>query len=754
MDKRWDFRLVEEKYKRSKKRWESEGDQLVFIDTPPPYPGPNWHIGAVLSYTLQDFVARSLRKLGYKVVFPCCFDGNGIPIELYLEKYKKIYPKDYPREEFVKICRKVLDEWRANMKEILVIYLCSMDYDNIYNTDDHDYRKFTQETFRKLWNEGLIYKGKRPSLYCPKCKTVIGESEVEYKTEKGKLVYIRFKLKDSEDYITIATTRPEYLGACKLILVHPDDERYKNYHGKKAIVPIYNREVEIRPHPNANPEFGTGAVMICSFGDWSDVQIFREFGLEPVEIIDLDGKFKIDPIRGLSTKDAREKMIEVLEREGFVEKIEDIEHDVPVHERCETEIEIVPIEAYFLKQLEFVEDLKEIIKYIKFYPERYRQNLVNWINSLKTDWPISRNRYYATEVPVWICEKCNHVELGEGYVIPWKEEKVCPKCGAKMRGETDVLDTWMDSSISVLYLVKSYCERENLDWREAFRKAITIRPQGYDIIRTWLYYSILRVYQLEGTNAFDWVIINGMGLDKHGRKMSKRYGNVIDPVDLVEKYGADAIRFWFAMEVQVGEDYRINEDKIAGISKFFNKLWNIARYIKQYPKVDSVKDLYPTDEWIVEEAKLLEKQTIEHLKNFEFCKVARELYNFVWDKFANHYIELSKNRAKNGDQRVYYTLYYVMDTVLRILNIFSPATTWYLYKELFGEDVEVKKLNDPGKIKHELIFKGKKLLEFNKEVWKIKTERGMKLKDEIQIEIPKELKDFEEDLKAMHHIVT
>ena len=753
MDKRWDFKFVEEEYKKNKKRWDSKGEKIVFIDTPPPYPAAVWHIGAVLSYTLQDFMARSLRKLGYKVVFPCCFDGNGIPIELYLEKYEKVYPTNYSREEFIKKCREVLDKWRSNMKNILVDYLCSMDYDNIYNTDDPKYREFTQNTFRKLWKEGLIYKGKRPSLYCPKCKTVIGESEVEHKTEKSKLVYLKFKIKDTNEYIIIATTRPEYLGACRLILVHPNDERYTKFHGKKAIVPLYNTEVEIKPHPNANPEFGTGAVMICSFGDWSDVQIFREFGLEPVEIIDLDGKFRIGPIKGLTTKEAREKIIEVLEREGFVEKIEEIEHDVPIHERCETEIEIIPIEAYFLKQLEFGEDLKKVVKYIKFFPGRYTQNLINWIDSLKTDWPISRNRYYATEVPVWVCEKCGYIDLGEGYVKPWQEEKDCPKCGAKMKGEVDVLDTWMDSSISILYLVKSYCERNNLDWRTTFKKAITIRPQGYDIIRTWLYYTILRVYQLERTNAFDWVVINGMGLDKHGRKMSKRYGNVIEPESLIEKYGADATRFWYAMEVQVGEDYRINEDKIAGISKFFNKLWNIVRYIKQYPKIDSIENLYPTDEWIIEEVKLLEKNAVKYLSNLEFCKLARELYNFVWDTFASHYIELSKNRAKNGDQRVYYTLYRVIDTVLQLLNIFSPAISWYLYRELFNKDVEEKTILDPGKINHYLILRGRELIEFNKLVWKTKTERGMKLKDDIQIEIPENLKIFEEDLRALHHII-
>ncbi len=758
LDKRWNFKDLEEKYKQEYKYWFGEGNRGIFvIDTPPPYPAPLWHIGAALSYVLQDFIARSKRKLGYKVVFPCGFDGNGLPIEFYLEKYEKVKFGSIPREEYLKLCRQKLDEWRAKMKEILRNLLISMDFDNQYNTDDPDYRAFTQLTFAKVWKKGLVYEGEYPVNYCPKCKTPIADAEIERKKVKGKLVYLKFKVKETGEDLIIATTRPELLAACKVVIVHPEDERYKHLHYKTAIVPYYNTEVKIIPHKAANPEFGTGAVMICSFGDWVDVQIFRELGLEPVKIIDEDGRLLVEPVKGLKTKEARERIIEFLKEKGYVVKVEEIEHDVPVHERCETEIEIIPMKEYYLKQVEFKEDMKKLANELKFYPERYRQNLINWIESVSIDWPISRRRWYATEIPVWKCEKCGYIYVPEDgkYHQPWKEEMTCPKCGAKMKGEERVFDTWMDSSVSILYVLNKYAKEFGFrDYEEFLRKAITLRPQGYDIIRTWLYYTLLRTYQLTGTKAFDEVVINGMGLDKHGRKMSKRYGNVIYPEEMIEKYGADTLRFWFAMEVQVGEDYRINEQKIAGIAKFFNKLWNVARYISQYPKPENFDEskLKPTDKWIVEEAKRLENFAIEAFEKYEFFRVARELYNFVWDKFANHYIELTKARARQGDESVYYALYYVLETILRILNVFAPATTNYLYRIFFGEDADSKPLEYKGKVNYNILWKGEKLMEFNNLVWKTKAEKGIKLKDPIGMNIPKELEEFKEDLVALHKL--
>jgi len=329
---------IEQWYKENYKYFFGEGDKILIIDTPPPYPAPLWHIGAALSYAFQDFIARGFRKLGYKVIFPEGFDGNGIPIEMYLEKYEKIPFGSIDREEK---CRQILDSWREKMDKILKDLLLSMDFEHRYNTDDPEYRALTQKTFAELWEKGLIYEAEYPINYCPHCKTAIADAEIERKIKKTKLVYIKFKIKDSDDYITVATTRPELLGACKAIIVHPDDERYKKYHNKIAIVPYYNREIPIIPHKMADPNFGTGAVMICSYGDWVDVQIFRELQLKPEKIIDENGRLTIEPVKGLTTKEGREKMIEVLKQLGVVEKIEEIEHSVPVHERCETEIEII-----------------------------------------------------------------------------------------------------------------------------------------------------------------------------------------------------------------------------------------------------------------------------------------------------------------------------------------------------------------------------------------------------------------------------
>ncbi|OYT42581.1 MAG: valine--tRNA ligase [Candidatus Aenigmarchaeota archaeon ex4484_224] len=769
--KRWSKEIEKKMLETWEKEWSkiysfniNSKKPIFVIDTPPPYVAPFWHIGAAISYAMQDMIARIFRMLGFEVLYPIGLDRNGIPIEWYVEKYEGLSIAKTPREEFLKRCKELLDEYSIKMLELMKRFLISGDFENVYMTDSEQYRKITQATFIELWKKGLIYKDLRPSNYCPRCKTVIADNEVLHEKRKTKLVYIKFKIKRENQFITIATTRPELLGACKLIIFNPNDERWKKFEGKIAIVPLYGLEVPIKARNEANPEFGSGALMVCSYGDLEDVKILREEKIEPTIIIDENGIMKDKLLNGLTIKRAREKIVKLLKESGYIEKIEEIEHNVPIHDKCRTEIEILALEEFYLKQMDFLKDLLEIQKEIKWHPEFHRQKLIDWINSVSIDWPISRRRFYGTEIPIWYCKKCGYIYVPEGgkYYQPWRENpdiEKCPKCGAnEWIGETRIFDTWMDSSISILFITK-YMQDEEF-FKKTFENGIKLRPQGYDIIRTWLYYTLLRVYQLIGKKAFDHIFINGMGLDEKGRKMSKSLGNVIEPEEVLNEIGAEPLRLWAAMECTIGSDYRVSKEKIKGTSKFLTKLINIARYISQFPLIEEWKNLEKSDEWIINYWFKIKKDVIENYRDFDFHLAAQSLYKFVWDIFASHYIELSKKRAmlngfgENEAKSAWFTLHFILKEILKMFAPIIPATTDFIYRKLYGKSVHLEEFGEIGEIDENLIEIGEKLIEFNSKVWNLKKEKGKSLKDKIEIEIPSELKDFEKDLIAMHNIIS
>ncbi len=402
-------------------------DENFTIDTPPPYPsGRPWHIGAAAHYAQIDMIARTARMAGKNVFFPLGIDRNGLPVELYTEKKHGIRMRETERGKFLEMCSEALDDLEAEMIQIMKNLGLSGDFVNYYRTDSEEYRALTQATFIDLWNKGLIYIANRPNNYDWVSGTTIADAEIIYLDLPTKLAYMKFKLKDSDKTIIIASTRPELLCSCKTIIVNPEDGRYANYIGKKVIVPISNQEVEIKTHHSAQKEFGTGAVMVCSYGDHNDVALFREFKLEEIIAIGLDGRMTdaAGEYSGLKPKQARTKIIEDLEKKGFIEKIEDVVHRTPVSERSKNPIEIIPMEEYYLKQLDSIEKLKKLGSEIEFFPSMHKQILMNWLDSINIDWPISRRRFYGTEIPIWYCNNCSepHVPEPGKYYKPWKEK--------------------------------------------------------------------------------------------------------------------------------------------------------------------------------------------------------------------------------------------------------------------------------------------------------------------------------------------
>ncbi|MCX6821553.1 MAG: valine--tRNA ligase [Candidatus Aenigmarchaeota archaeon] len=737
--------------------------KVFTIDTPPPYPsGRPWHIGAAAHYSQIDMIARTARMMGFEVFFPIGIDRNGLPVENYTEKKYNISIHETSREKFINLCVTALDDLEAEMIQIMKVMGLSGDFDNYYRTDSKEYRTLTQTTFIKLWDKGLIYEDTRPNNYCIKCGTTIADAEIEYEELPTELIYIKFKMKETGKDIIIATTRPELLCSCQAIIYNPKDERYKDLEGKHAIVPIFSKEVPILAHPYAKQEFGSGIVMICSYGDYSDVRMFRELKLKEIIAITPEGKMgkNAGNYAGLSIKDARNKIIQDLEKAGLIQKKENIMHRTPLCYRSKTPIEIIPMKEYYLKQIDFIPELLKIAKNMKFYPERHRQILIDWINSLTIDWPVSRRRYYGTEIPIWYCKNCKKACLPEPekYYQPWKDNppfKTCPHCKSEkgFEGETRTFDTWMDSSISPLFISK-YGKDDDF-----FKKTFPagIRPQAKDIIRTWLHYTILRCYQLTKKQAFEGAWIMGYGVDEEGKRMSKSKGNVVDPLPILEKYGGDIFRFWNASEAGLGSDFRYSNDKIESSAKFLTKLWNISRFISMFPE-EKKAELTETDKWILSELNELIKKCIEGYESFDFFIPATALREFTWNLFASHYLEMAKSRAygqgfdEEEQKAAWYTLHLVLKTLLKLFAPISPFITDYVWKELYGkESIHLESLSKP-EWGFGLEKSTGKITEFNTEIWKTKKDKGLSLKTEIEVKIPKELKQFEKDLINMHNI--
>ena len=720
---------------------------------------------------------------GFDVLFPLGLDRNGLPIEIAAEKKFKVSPFEISRDKFIECCEKIINESSADTKESfakLGISFTSYKEGNhigaVYKTDSPEYRALTQATFIELYKKGLIYQEDYLTNWDTKLRTAIADSEIKREEKETFVNYVKFKLKDSKEHITIATTRPELLCTAALIIYNPSDDRYKHLKNKKAIVPIFKIEVPIIEHKDADPKFGSGLVFMSkSAGDQDAVRFLREMGIKPVSAVGLDGKMNehAKQFKGLKTKEAREKIIEEIKNQNLLEKQEKITHSVPVSERSGAEIEFVAVPEFYLKQLEFKNEIKKIANQIKFYPEESKKILDDWINSLSIDWPISRRRFYATPIPLWHSKDKTLTALPPKgkYFIPWKESP--PKNALVFKnqkntnktvkdfpkidwlGETRVLDTWMDSSISELYIINYPSEFS----KKAF--PVSLRPQGKEIVRTWLYYTLLRGYLETKRPAFKAAWIHQHLTDEKGERMSKSKGNIINPKEIIQQHGAEAIRLWSAIEGNLAkQDLKVSKERIQAELKTINKLLNVARFVLQFKKPKNKPNLTDLDKAFIKFIDNLTKKIEFNYDDYNFYKPAVKLKGFLWETFASHYIELVKARAYNRDNKFtkketesgIFTLYYLIERLILLLNPIIPQVTSIIAKELklnIGKFPSIKEL----KIKEESYLIN--LIEnFNREIWKTKKEKNLTLKDPTSdIKIPIELKPFEKDLIACHNLI-
>ena len=785
--------------------FEGTGRRPVWsIDTPPPYPSGKWHIGAVAGYSLIDMIARSKRMAGFDVLFPWGVDRNGINIELTLEKKSGKRMQDFPggREAFLEACSREIQQYSDDMVRIATRVGLSADFrgKDSYATDAPDYRAFSQACFLDLFAAGLVVEDLRPNAYDPKLGTAIADADIYYEERKTRLNDVRWTVKETGEAIVISTTRPELVCACRAVLVHPDNAATRHLVGKHAVLPkgVHGRAagddvVPIRAHPHVKTDFGSGVMMVCSYGDQADVGLFRELELEPIAAIGMDGKMAAvaGPLAGLKVEEARKKAIETLEAGGLMAGHKETDQKFPKSERSGAAVELILLKEWYVKQVDFTGDLRRIAGAIDFHPAKHRQLLLDWIDTVTIDWPISRRRWYHTEIPLWFLR--GHEDEETPYVVvppsspdqdgkhryhqPWRH---APPAGSRVlhrgtrqdlgtleafleehghdkmhvHGETKVFDTWMDSSVSNLYILRQYQDRP---WAKAHKASV--RPQGRDIVRTWLYYTVLKSFLLHKAGAkvpevaFEHAWITGLGMDKQGRKMSKSLGNVIDPDEVVKKVGSDAFRLWIAGESTVGDDFRINEEKIAGAGKFLQKLANVAAFVAKFPQPSArPARLHPSDEWILGELDATTAEAVRCYADLDFFTPANGVRGFVWNTFAPHYLEMVKGRAYAGDEAACWTLHQVLRTVLLLLAPVTPFCSHYYGKGVYGLDVHRAAFPRPAGHRRNAETTAE-IVAFNSDVWKAKQEQGLSLGAPIaNVVVPAGLKEFEAELRDMHKL--
>ena len=733
LDKEYNSQKVEEKWLNLWKDemyyfdWNSKKPHYI-IDTPPPYPTGSFHIGNTLNWCYIDFIARYKRMKGYEVMFPQGWDCHGLPTEVKVEEKYGISKNDVPRGKFRELCVAFTEENIEKMRKTMKRMGFSVDWSKEYITMYPEYYSKTQLSFVRMYNKGLIYKSYHPVIYCPRCQTTIALAEIEYKSGKTTLNYINF-----DDGVIIATTRPELIPACVAIAVNPSDERYKHLVGKKVRVPTTEYEVEIIEDEEVDPEFGTGIVMICTFGDRQDVKWWKKHNLELRIILDNNGLLneKAGKYRGLTIKEARERILKDLKNEGRLLKQEEIDHNVGVCWRCKTPVEIIAEEQWFVKVER--DKILNAARKIKWIPNHMLSRLESWVEGMEWDWVISRQRIFATPIPVWYCKKCGKIKIAKEEwlpVDPTKDKPLEPcECGStEFVGEDDVLDTWMDSSITSLIIS---------GWPNLREYPTSLRPQGHDIIRTWAFYTILRSIALVNQIPWHEIVINGMVLGEDGRKMSKSLGNIIQPDEVIEKYGADALRQWAASGV-VGSDVIFTWKEVISASRFQQKFWSILRFtmlhIKDYkPSNEDLNYLRDADKWILSKLNRLIKEVDEHMENYRFGDALKAIRSFAWYEYADNYLEIVKNRlyAGNEDEKraARYVLYKTMDVLCRLIAPFTPFLAEECWSKFKDGSVHLQSYPKPdeGLIDEEAEKKGEVIKEIVVAIRRFKHDKGMAL---------------------------
>ncbi|MEM4755700.1 MAG: valine--tRNA ligase [Candidatus Woesearchaeota archaeon] len=680
------------------------------IDTPPPTVSGKMHIGHAFSYAQGDFIARFQRMIGKAVFYPFGTDDNGLPTERLVEKEKKVQGHQMPKKAFRELCLETVNalkpEFIRPWKELGI----SANFKESYSTIDAHCQATSQRSFLELYEAGFIKKKQIPTAWCTTCRTAIAQAEFENKELESTFNDIIFIVEGKP--VIISTTRPELLPACVAVFVNPNDKRYTHLHGKTIQVPLFGHQVPILTDNAVSMDKGSGVVMCCTFGDKTDIEWWQRFSLPLRVVITPDGKMNhhAKQFEGLSIKEARAAMLAALEQEGALVHQQQIVHAVNVHERCQTEIELLNTPQWFIELLEHKEILLSLADKINWYPEHMKVRYEHWVKNLSWDWCISRQRYYGVPIPVWYCKSCNTIipaqksQLPVDPLVDQPPVSQCPECGdSALIPEEDVLDTWATSSLTP-QIATNWIQDPTRKETFSSMFPMSLRMQAHDIIRTWAFYTIVKAYYHHKDIPWKNIMISGHALDPKGQKMSKSKGNTVDPIAMMKKYNADALRYWAAGS-KLGDDLPFLEKELVTGNKTITKLYNAAKFsflhLQDYtPTTLSTKELEPIDQWLFVHCSDLIKQATFSFKQYEYSKAKQETDYFFWHLFCDQYLEISKGRLYNPDifgiekrRSAQYTLYHVLLSVIKLFAPIMPHITEEIYQMYYRQHEKEKSIH-------------------------------------------------------------
>jgi len=741
--KRFNHKIIQEKwinYWKENNTFQfdlNKNEKIFSIDTPPPFVSGTLHLGHVLNHSWIDFVARYHNIRGDNVYFPQGFDCHGLPVELAVEKNYGISKDD--REKFLEKCVEWVKDNIKNMREQFDDLAYSTDWDYTYRTMDDNYKYKVQKSLLFFYKKGWLYREKFPTHFCVNCETSVAKAEVGYHEEEGKLWYIKLPVVGHEgEKVTIATTRPEMMESCVGVFVHPNDDRYYHLSAAEVRLPIADRIVRIRADKDVDMNFGTGVVYCCTYGDELDIKWKLKYDLDEIQLFTKNGKMNENSkYHGLTIEEAREQIVNDLREMGLLEKIEPYEHSIIIHSErssCRKPIEYLPVYQWFINIKDFTNEIIQAGESMEWYPEKHKQRLIDWAEGLDWNWVISRQRVFGTPIPFWYCEEC-------GEIIPPNEDdlpldpiqksppvKMCPNCeSSNISPEMDVCDCWIDSSITPLAISKWLEDDEFFE--KTYMNARVHRPQGYEIIRTWLFYTLFRCKKLTGKAPFNEVMINGMVAGPDSRKMSKSFGNIVSPDEVMPDFGADAIRQWAAMG-SLGDDYpfeytwinihnkqqvsdekirkeraQLSEDKfnkkyqrryeqLIAASRFLTKIWNAYRFL--YINLDKIEisnievnidALTNIESYFFSEFNKNLGKISYYFDNYNWHEAFMVLKTFFWNELCDNYIEAIKYRFYSDDEDsgrlALKNALHLFFQILKIFSIIIPYISEEIHSIIF-----------------------------------------------------------------------
>ena len=683
------------------KEWDEKGYFKPSMDkTKPSYsivmPPPNvtgkLHMGHALDAAIQDLFIRYKRMQGYNTLWLPGTDHSALSTEAKIVAQMKeegLKKSDIGRAKFLDRAWDWTKLYGGTIVSQQKMLGCSCDWSRARFTLDEGLSKAVYTAFKRLYDKGYIYKGKRMINYCTGCHTSISDAEIEYKEEATHLWHIKYQVKDSDEYLVVATTRPETMLGDTAVAVNPKDERLKHLIGKTCILPIMNKEIPIIGDRFVEMEFGTGAVKVTPAHDMNDYQAGLDHDLPVIEVFDENLVMNdLHPdFAGMNIYDARTKIVERLQEIGALIKIEDYTHNVAKCDRCHSTIEPRISDQWFVKMSELAKPAIEAVKNddVKFIPKRYEKTFFNWMNNIK-DWCISRQIWWGHQLPVYYCEDCGEI------VVLDKTPDKCPKCGCtKFTRDEDTLDTWFSSALWP-FSTLGWPNEDAEDFKTFYPTDTLVT--GYDIIQAWVSRMIYSGLEYTGKKPFDNVFIHGIVRDSQGRKMSKSLGNGIDPLDVINEYSTDALRFSLILGITAGNDIRYMPEKLESSSNFANKLWNASKFVlmnlEDYDGIYDEKDLCKEDKWILSKLNTLVKEVTNNIDNFDIGVSTQKIYDFIWNEFCDWYIEICKTRLydKTSTTRkaAQFTLNKVLQDSLKLLHPVMPFITEEIYTKLYNDD--------------------------------------------------------------------